>query len=205
MNPIKYVGGQFKNPRGLGGVLSTFIMNIMNQRQYKGVICALNLSDGDTVLDVGFGNGYVIQKLAKAVRCRFYGVDMSADMLGMANKRNEKFIDGGSMSLMTGDVARMSFGDCFFDKIYTVNTIYFWKNIDAGLSEIRRVLKNGGTFFNAVYTVKFLESFPFTKYEFAKYTLDDLKSAAAQNGFEIAQIITLKKDISYCFALRKKG
>src|SRR5262249_47728192 len=34
--------------------------------------------------------------------------------------------------------------DASFDKVFTVNTIYFWKSLEAGFAEIHRVLKPGG-------------------------------------------------------------
>ena len=61
----EYVGNNFKNPNGIGGKITTKIMNIMNQKQYKAVLDNINLKNNDVLLDIGFGNGYLINKLLK--------------------------------------------------------------------------------------------------------------------------------------------
>ena len=57
---IEYVGNNFRNPNGIGGKITTKIMNIMNQKQYKAVLDNINLENNDVLLDIGFGNGYLI-------------------------------------------------------------------------------------------------------------------------------------------------
>ena len=81
MNIAKYVAEQFGKPTGIGGTISTFIMNRMNQIQYKSVISNLNCSKKDRVLDIGFGNGYLINLLSKKNEGVFYGIEISDDML----------------------------------------------------------------------------------------------------------------------------
>ena len=51
MNITKYIAEQFGKPTGIGGIISTFIMNRMNQVQYRGVVSNLNCSKKDRVLD----------------------------------------------------------------------------------------------------------------------------------------------------------
>lgn len=54
--------------------------------------------------------------------------------------------------------------DGYFTKVCTVNTIYFWADADAVLSELRRVLATGGRLvvcFNPKVTA---EKLPFTKH-----------------------------------------
>ena len=58
---IEYVGNNFRNPNGIGGKITTKIMNIMNQKQYKAVLDNLNLKNNDVLLDIGFGNGIAAQ------------------------------------------------------------------------------------------------------------------------------------------------
>ena len=146
MNITKYVAGQFGKPTGIGGIISTFIMNRMNQIQYKSVMSNLNCCKSDRVLDIGFGNGYHLNLLAKKNEGDFYSIEISDDMLKAGCKRNRKLIKRRKIHLAVGNVMDIPFENYFFDKIYTVNTVYFWKDLDKSLSEIRRVLKSNGIF-----------------------------------------------------------
>ncbi|MDR3121171.1 MAG: class I SAM-dependent methyltransferase [Clostridiales bacterium] len=140
---MSYIGEQFHKPTGLGGKLATFVMNRQNWRQYAGAEAALNLVGTESVLDIGFGNGYLLGRLAGRYDCCFYGVDISPDMLQTATKRNRKSIDSGKMCLSLGSAEKTGLESDSIDKAYTVNTVYFWSSLDAGLADIWRILKPG--------------------------------------------------------------
>ena len=203
MNLIKYIGKQFGNPTGWAGNFSTLIMNIMNQKQYKTVLQKLKIENNDTILDVGYGNGYLISKLAQGGHARFWGIDISEDMLKVASRRNQKFIQSGNMNLGLGDITNTDFESNFFDKVYTVNTIYFWPDVDSGFTEIFRILKPGGIFMNVVYSKEFLDSIPYATHGYAKYTREELREHSLRNGFKIVDVVTVKEKKAYCYVLQK--
>jgi 2-polyprenyl-3-methyl-5-hydroxy-6-metoxy-1,4-benzoquinol methylase len=79
---IKYVGNNFGNPNGIGGKITTKIMNIINKNQYKVILENIRLEPNNNVLDIGFGNGYLIDKLFKKnIPINIYGIEISNDML----------------------------------------------------------------------------------------------------------------------------
>jgi ubiquinone/menaquinone biosynthesis C-methylase UbiE len=164
----------------------------------------LLLADNERVLDVGFGNGFMLKGLAKKYKCDFYGIDVSADMLTAASRRNEQTGSVGSIKLTLGDVVRTNFDDGFFDKIYTVNTVYFWSDLSSGLTEINRILRENGVFVNAVYSREWLDKLPFTRIGFVKYTINELIDAGEQCGFAV-QAVSFAKGKSYCLVYRKSG
>lgn len=198
MNITKYIAGQFGKPTGVGGIISTFIMNRINQVQYKSVMDNLDFSKQDKILDIGFGNGYLIKHLAKKNDGYFYGIEISDDMLKNGCKRNSELIEEGKVCLTKGDVVDIPFETSFFDKVYTVNTIYFWEDIDKSLSEIKRVLKPNGIFINVIYSKEWLDNIKYTKYGFSKYTPKELEEVTVRNGLNVIKITETKKDISYC-------
>jgi len=203
MNLSKYIAKQFGNPTGIGGRIITFIMNNQNQEQYMAVIQALNLNVHETVLDIGFGNGHLIKKLAKKVQASFWGIDISEDMLQVSCNNNQQMIKQGRMHLQVGDVSKMDYEDDFFDKAYTVNTIYFWSDINVGLAEVNRVMKTGGIFVNAFYSKEFLNRLKHTDYEYNKYTKAEWETLVVQNGFKIKDIVMTKENMAYCYTLQK--
>ncbi|MVX65682.1 methyltransferase domain-containing protein [Clostridium chromiireducens] len=198
MNISKYISEQFGKPTGIGGMISTFIMNRINQIQYKSVMDNLNCSKEDRVLDIGFGNGYLIKNLAKKNEGYFYGIEISDDMVRNGSKRNSELIEQGKVNLTKGDVMEIPFETSFFDKVYTVNTIYFWQDINKSLSEIKRVLKPNGIYINVIYSKEWLDKIKYTEYGFSKYTPRELEEATSRNGLNIIELIETKKDISYC-------
>jgi SAM-dependent methyltransferase len=70
--------------------------------------------------------------------------------------------------------------------------IYFWEEPEIHLNEIRRVLKPGGRFYTGMRTKASMQAFPFTKYGFNLYTVDEWSSVFNNNGFNVSQ--TLRKN-----------
>lgn len=129
MNIIKYIGTQFANPRGFGGLISTLFMNLLNKKQYKCVRELLHKYNPKRVLDIGFGNGYLLKQLSSESNADFYGIDISDDMIKQATKRNHKKIQAGKMTLDKGNISKLNYENQSFDYIYTVNTVYFWEDL----------------------------------------------------------------------------
>jgi ubiquinone/menaquinone biosynthesis C-methylase UbiE len=104
----------------------------------------LQPAPSDWVLEIGFGHGRTIERLAKTVnRGRVCGVDVSESMLNVAIRRNRRAIDEGRMELRRGDCASLPFDDASFDGALSVHTLYFWSDPAACLRETRRVLRPG--------------------------------------------------------------
>jgi ubiquinone/menaquinone biosynthesis C-methylase UbiE len=105
----------------------------------------LRPSPSDRVLEIGFGHGRTIERLAKAVNdgC-VCGVDVSESMLNMAIGRNRRAIAEGRVELRKGDCASIPFEGASFDGALAIHTLYFWSDPAACLREIRRVLKPNG-------------------------------------------------------------
>ncbi|MDR0777837.1 MAG: class I SAM-dependent methyltransferase [Methanomassiliicoccaceae archaeon] len=188
-----YWGRQFARPHGLGGKIATFVMNRMNTAMYDAVY--ENISEGGHILDIGFGNGFTLEQLLKIFNGTFYGIDISGDMIRSATKRNRKAIQSGRLTLAEGSADAIPFTQ-EFDCIYTVNTIYFWPDLDAGFREIRAKLITGGIFLNVFYTKEMLDKLRSADRGYNKYTPEELKKAAEDNGFT-AEIIPITEGRSY--------
>lgn len=200
---LKYISRQFGKPTGVGGTLSTFVMNIMNQPQYKTLLRNININHNDVILDVGFGNGYLIKRILMQNPQLVAGVEISDDMIKNVSKNNKKAIVNNQLNLLKANVENMPFTNNYFDKIYTVNTIYFWQDINKGLSEIYRTLKSDGKFYNLIYTKEWLDKIPYTQQGFNKYTLDSLLQIMLNNKFKISNIIDIKAKASMCIIATK--
>jgi len=202
---IKYVGGNFGNPNGIAGKISTKLMNIMNQRQYKAILDNINLEHNDILLDIGFGNGYLINKLFKKnIPIKIYGIEISNDMINNVSKKYKKVIENGYLKLYSENIVNTSFENEQFNKLYTVNTIYFWNDLEKCFSEIKRILKPNGIFLNAIYTKEYLDKIIYTKYGFNKYYLADIIKITEENGMRILKTVEIKKNKAYCIISENK-
>ena len=144
----------------------------------------LSLLPGDRVLEVGFGSGYLLEKILSTGLCsRVAGVDLSAEMVRLARRRLAKSIGDGKADVREGSIEALPFGDGEFTKLCTVNTIYFWREPAAALSECRRVLRGGGLLVLCFNAKEDLERWPGHRHGFRLYELAEIEEALARSGF----------------------
>ena len=104
----------------------------------------LEIGPNDSVLEVGFGPGVIIQRLSKlACAGLVAGIDPSREMAEQARARNAAAIARGSVDLQRGSVESLPFDDATFDKALAINSMQVWPDPAAGLREMRRVMKPG--------------------------------------------------------------
>jgi len=83
--------------------------------------------------------------LSAATRELLVGVDHSAVMLRQARRRNAAAVRAGRVVLRLGSAESLPVFDAPFDKIIAVNSLLFWDDPVARLSELDRCLRPGGT------------------------------------------------------------
>ena len=193
----EYIGSQFGNPRGLIGKCCCIIMNVINKAMYRKTVSLVKLNETSKVLDIGYGNGYLIKKMYKKYHPIIYGIDISEDMKAAAEKRNAAAFRDGRLRLSVGDCCELEYDNEAFDAVTSVNTVYFWNDALQGMKEIFRVLKPRGTFYNAVYAKEWLQKLSYTRKGFRMLEQDDYISLCEQAGFSRVEIIDISKDKSY--------
>ena len=135
----------FGRPEGILGRLGGVIMARTNDDCGAWVIDLFKVMPNDRVLEVGFGPGVVIQRLAKrGVAGHVAGIDLSREMVEQARSRNTAAVQHGRVELRRGSVESLPFDDDCFDKALSINSMQVWPNAATGLREVRRVMKAGG-------------------------------------------------------------
>lgn len=108
----------------------------------------LDVQEGETVLEIGFGTGHSLVELAKRVgeTGKAYGIDVTPEMVGLARKRLEKEGLAKRVELYQGDAREMPYENKRFDAVYSASTLELFDTPDIPrvLAEIKRVLKPGG-------------------------------------------------------------
>jgi ubiquinone/menaquinone biosynthesis C-methylase UbiE len=119
------------------------------ERKYTGMALErLAVREGETVLEIGFGTGYCLKKIAESVgpEGKVCGIDLSAGMMAVAKKRLFKAGLMDRVELHTGDAADLPFDDGTFNAAFMsfVLELFDTPEIPKVLRQIKRVLKPEG-------------------------------------------------------------
>jgi ubiquinone/menaquinone biosynthesis C-methylase UbiE len=153
----------------------TRLMNRVNRKIADRTIDLLELDPAHHVLEIGFGGGAALSLLTPRLTAGgISGADFSADMVHRADKKFRDPIAHARLQLKLGDVSRLPYPDSAFDRVFTINTIYFWPDALEGLTEIRRVLYEGGRAAISVRSKEKMEKYGVTQHGFRLFSSDDL-------------------------------
>jgi ubiquinone/menaquinone biosynthesis C-methylase UbiE len=195
----KFLAAQLRQPSGLFGkfVMGDFL-DRHNEKMNHFAVEMLDLQPTDRVLDIGFGGGVTIEKMLSTIdNGKIYGVDFSQVMVEQAKQKFRSAIKADKISIEFADVRELPFDDNTFDKICTVNTIYFWEDPLASLRSIKRVLKDGGKLVVGIRSADKMKNLPVTQYNFRLYdpeAVSNLLVDARFNGVSLEQHDDLKLD-----------
>jgi len=139
----RFIARQLSHPKGFLGALIRFLMNRHNARMNTFALDQLKLEPTDHVLEIGFGGGSTLPSLLDATTF-VAGLDRSNDVIAFAKRRFSKHVKSGRADFRQGTVEALPFGASAFNKVCTVNTVYFWTSLEAGFAEMYRVLKPQG-------------------------------------------------------------
>ncbi|RZK81144.1 MAG: class I SAM-dependent methyltransferase, partial [Pedobacter sp.] len=124
---FKSIADQLKCPTGDDGLTTAAHMAENNHNMILQTIAAMKLKEYDTVLEIGPGGGRHVGSLFNEIgNLDYYGIDISELMITEATKVNQSLLRAGNLTFSLSDGVTIDFSDNFFDKVFTVNTIYFW-------------------------------------------------------------------------------
>lgn len=113
----------------------------------KHALARMPVESGDTVVDLGTGSGYALRVLYETADIEAgVGLDASPEMLQNARSYTEQ----RPIGFLRGDFGSLPFASDSVDHIWTMEAFYYATDPHETLSEIRRVLTPGGTFYCAV-------------------------------------------------------
>jgi len=171
----------------------------MNRRNAKiNAFAVRRLSPGkaDRVLEIGFGGGATLPELVG--KAGFVaGLDRSRVMVARARSRFSEAVASGRAVFREGNVEAIPFGDSTFEKVMTVNTVYFWKSLDHGLAEIYRVLTPGGRVFVGLLPKEFMDRMGMPEDIFTPRTVGEITGALDNNGFDSVHVERPETDTAW--------
>jgi ubiquinone/menaquinone biosynthesis C-methylase UbiE len=183
--PKKFLAAQLRQPSGLfGKILMGDFLNQHNEKMNNFAVEMLELQPTDRVLDIGFGGGVTIERMLNTIDTgKIYGVDFSQEMVEKAKHKFRLAIEADKVSIEFADVRLLPFESNTFDKVCTVNTIYFWDEPLAGLQEIKRVMKHGGKLVVGIRSADKMKDLPVTQYNFRLYDPAAVRDLLIEAGF----------------------
>lgn len=131
----------------------------------------LSVEEGETVLEIGFGTGHCLKRMAESVgeTGKVYGVDISSGMLEVTRKRLDKAELMDRVKLYCGDAASLPYSDNTFDAAFMSFTLELFDipEIPMLLEEVKRALKPRGRIAVASMSKENGESLLLKLYEWA--------------------------------------
>jgi len=185
LDPLE-LGKQLKKPSGDTGISVAHKMNDSNATLYDFVFSLADLKPDDTVLEIGFGNGKFIPKYFEGrPGIRVHGVDHSETMCKEAAGFNARHVESGQLTIKCEDAQKMSYPDGYFDKVFSLNNLYFWEPAGTLTAEIRRVLKKGGRLYLSYTPGSILKKLDCTQEVFNLYEKEDVAQLLRSHGFRV--------------------
>lgn len=115
------------------GYFNSILGNILKMNQ-KGL----------KALEVGCGGGILTMEIARA-GFETTGIDLSSNSIKQARIQAEA--NGLSINYQVGDALHLPFEDKKFDVVFCCDVLEHLSDVNKAVSEIARVMKNGGVFF----------------------------------------------------------
>ncbi|HXT61501.1 MAG TPA: methyltransferase domain-containing protein [Pyrinomonadaceae bacterium] len=149
-------------------------------------IARMHVEADSRVLDVGCGSGWATRLLADyAFAGRVTGIDISDEMVQLARESSK---DHRNVDFEVASAEQLPFASNEFTHAFSMESLYYYRNIPKALAEIQRVLKPGGLFVAVVdlyweneATHQWIDTL---KVPVELLSIDDYRSLFLDAGFE---------------------
>ncbi len=202
MSINSFMTRQFARPHGFFGRL--FMARILNQANQAGNDLAFDLMEvaqTDKVLEVGFGGGDLLLRFARTASTgKIEGLEISKPMLANLQRRIHRERLSNRISLHEGVIEALPFEESYFDCACSINTVYFWTDLRAGLRELARVLRPDGRLILGFGSDKDMRQRGYHERGFSLYSPKDIQAALEAEGLTTYRLERLEQPRGAFFA-----
>jgi ubiquinone/menaquinone biosynthesis C-methylase UbiE len=183
----KFIANQLSSPSYLiGRLVLAPLWNKRNVALNDVVLDSLNLRWNDRVLEVGFGGGYLLGRMAEVVtHGSITGVDPSKAMVTFCEGRFRSLIIAGKLGLMFGAAESLPYPSGYFSKVCTVNSIFYFQDVRQAISEMCRVLEGGGKLVICLTCKPWMENKSFAPHGIALYEEEEIFEMVEGAGLKL--------------------
>jgi ubiquinone/menaquinone biosynthesis C-methylase UbiE len=127
---------------GVTGLVAGLGMLVMGRGYARLAVDLASVSDADRVVDIGCGPGGAVRAAAQR-GAKVVGVDPAPVMLRLANA-----VTGyrSGITWSPGSAEELPLPSGWATVVWSLKTVHHWKDVTAGLAELRRVLAPAGRF-----------------------------------------------------------
>jgi SAM-dependent methyltransferase len=185
MMPAKFFAKQLSHPSGiLGRFVLPRVWNRRNSALNEMALNSLALRPGDRVLEVGFGGGHLLSRMADVIAGGFLaGVDVSPAMVTFCEKRYRSLVREGKLELRCAGAESLPYPSSYFTKACSVNSIFYWQNTPQAISELWRVLVEDGMLVLCFTCKGSLEKRGFANSGITLYEAKEIQQMMETSGF----------------------
>jgi arsenite methyltransferase len=177
---------QLGHPNGLRGRWVGSMLNKRNGRAVSAAVDLLEIQDGETAADIGFGGGFGLAVLLGKVgeRGTVHGVDISETMLAKAKKAHRA---DSRFHAHAGSITELPLPGNSVDAAITINTIYFVEDLERAFAEVARVLTPGGRVVIGIGDPVAMTKNPVTQHGFRLRPVADVVKALTAAGLTLQE------------------
>jgi len=107
-------------------------------------IARMQIEPDSRVLDIGCGSGWATRLLADyAPNGHVTGIDISDEMIRVARESSRSY---AKVDFEVASAEQLPFSDNEFSHAFSMESLYYYRDIPKALGEIYRVMKSGGLF-----------------------------------------------------------
>ena len=114
-------------------------LEVYSEDSCMAVVDALKEINYKSLLDIGCGTGHLISILSKNKKADYIGLDLSSEMVSVANKKKIKYA-----KFVEGKADNLPFDKKSFDIVTCSESFHHYIDSDKAMREAYRVLKKGG-------------------------------------------------------------
>lgn len=141
----EYINRQASLPNGVFGWFLGKVWRIEHRRANERALALLGIEPSHSVVELGCGSGAALAKATeRAAGGHVLGLDVSETMVAMAASRNREAVERGAVSARRVDGVNLGLEPASVDRIFSVHTLYFWKDVQRILRQFRESLRSQG-------------------------------------------------------------
>lgn len=185
-----FVLDQLGHPHGRLATLTGLVLNRANAKAIREAVVLLDPRPGQRLVEVGFGGGYSLPLLLRAVgpEGHVFGLELSDELLARARRRFIVPRMRGRLRLDHAPVEQLPLADASMTGALSMHTIFFWTDLERGLDELARVLEPGARLVLGLAEPDHLRKAGFAAHGHRVVVPEQLAEMLPAHGFERVEV-----------------